>query len=158
MSDRPLTFAEQVAARGLHKGAMANRNMTATPMDRLVDPTWTPNPQPKPGQWVIPDFADYPVPQAAQFRWWFSRMAPVAPPWRVRISASLAFRYSMAVISQALAPVASIMMTPDGRHPMPQRYPESVEGPIQFEYDDQEHRPAPSNPALWLPDGVERTR
>lgn len=164
--DRP-TYAEQIIERAQAKGqrdikgAMSNSTMSPTPLDRINDPNWDPNPAPdrNKNQIAIPDFADHPCPPAARFRYAMQYVAPFVSPWRVRVSVSCAAIYTLAVISQALAPVATIVTTNHGRSPAPQWYPH-LHNAIEFDLRDHPDRQATPDPsaALWLPDHVERTR
>lgn len=163
--DVPLTYAEQVIERAQAKGqrditgAMANSRMSPTPRDRLIDPNWVavPTPDSDKNQIVVPEFLGHPCPPAAQFRWAMQYVAPFPDPWRVRVSVSCAATYTIAVIAAALAPKASIVMTPDGRSPAPLWYPKENHR-IEFDLRDQDRQATPSAPRLWTPDHVERTR
>lgn len=159
MTDDRLTFAEQAIARGAQQGAITNSQMAPTPLSRIADPNWDPNPTPDQNkdELVVPRFDNHPCPPAARFLWVMARRAPVAPPWRVRIRIGLAATYTMTVVSQALAPHASIVTTNHGKSPAPMWYP-ALPNDIEYDNRDQLLPAAPSGQPLWLPDDVDRSR
>lgn len=135
------------------------------------------------GERVIPSYDDHPIPECPQFLHLLTLEAGVAPPWRVRVAPLLIARCDkgrgqmggMARIAQALAPHATIVMTPDGRHPAPMLQLAPAPLPddpghmepkhvIEFNWLDQPggsalapvDRPAPSG-GLILPGTMDRT-
>lgn len=109
---------------------------------------------------VVPSYAGHPCPEAAQFLWIMARETGTAPPWRVRVHARLFAKYNgILLIAQALAPHAQVIMTPDGRRPLP---PLDGTRAIEFNWHDQPAgtggRPSVHGGDLILPSGVERSK
>ena len=114
---------------------------------------------------VVPSFDGHPCREAAQFLWLMARETGTAPPWRVRVHATLCAKYDrgrarggLFLIAQALDPWASVIMSPDGRFPLP---PLDGTKAIEFNWSDQpiaaSSGSARSAGDLILPSGVERS-